>query len=174
LLQCFGVQDIYLIEKKYTFQVNPKVVMGAAKWLSITQSKRMGWGTNETLKALKQKGYRICATSVLPEESISIEDLSIEHPLALVFGSEKEGISEEVQENCDARVHIPMVGFTESYNISVSVALALQHLMPRIKKSVSWQLSEEEREQLRGEWYFRSVKNAERLLKNLKKVKGQV
>lgn len=159
---CFGLQDIHVIEKTNQYKINPYVTRGASQWVDLHKYFRQdGSSVDACFGALKSKGYKIYGTSPAPT-SISIYDLEPSEKLALVFGNEHEGISEEVKQKSDGLVHIPMLGFTDSFNISVSASVFLYDL---IKKARAYQhpdfyLSEEEKNLLRMKWYREIVKHS--------------
>ena len=114
-------------------------------------------------KSLKNKGYQIIATTP-HENDCLMDDFDITKPSALFFGTERDGLSEEVMKNADGFLKIPMVGFTESLNISVSAAIILQNLMHRLRNSaVNWQLSEEAMLEKRIQWAKSSIKDIKRI-----------
>lgn len=160
---CFGLQDIYVIEKTIEYKVNPYVTRGASQWVDLHKYHRKdGSSVDLCFESLREKGYKIFGTSPAPS-SISIYDLQPTEKLALVFGNEHEGISEEVKTKADGLVHIPMLGFTDSFNISVSASIFLYNL---VKKAESmgipdFYLSEEEKNQLRLKWYRDVVKHSD-------------
>lgn len=152
---CFGLQDIYVIEKENSYKINPYVTRGASQWVDIHKfDNRRGAAVKECFEALREKGYQILATSP-KADSISIQELIPERPIALVFGNEHEGVSDEVIEQADGLVHIPMFGFTESFNISVSASIFLFDLLGKVdhEKNPGFFLSEEEKSLLRSKWY---------------------
>lgn len=149
---CFGVQDVHIIENTNFYEVNPKVVHGAAKWLNLHRYNEVHDNTTDCIQKLKKKGYSIVATSP-HANSVSLHELPLDKPVALMFGTEKLGLSSTAIEQADELMYIPMHGFTESLNISVSAAICLEHLTHRIRTTeVDWQLSENEREKLHLEW----------------------
>lgn len=162
--ECLGVQDVHIIENRNVFEVNPDVVLGAAKWLSIHRYNEGEDNTVACLQALKEKGYRLVATTPHRNDCLP-EELPLERKTALLFGTELEGLSREAMEMADGFVKIPMWGFTESFNISVSAAITLYHLGRRLRESgIDWQLSAPEKEALLKEWIMKSLKNADRIL----------
>ncbi len=160
---CFGIQDIHLIEKVNSFKVNPYVTRGASQWVDLHKYyQEEGSSVQACFQNLRQKGYKIYGTSPAPQ-SVSIYDLEPSEKLALVFGNEHEGISEEVKSNCDGLVHIPMMGFTESFNISVAASIMLFDLIQKAGKyqHPDFYLSIEEIRELRLKWYRSVVKNSD-------------
>jgi len=97
-------------------------------------------------------------------------ELDINEKIALIFGTEATGLSPRAEEMCDEFITYPMFGFTESLNISVSVSLCLGALIPKLHTSnTAWQLTEREKDELRLEWYKKSVSRAEVLEKEFLK-----
>jgi tRNA (guanosine-2'-O-)-methyltransferase len=160
---CFGIQDVHVIENDHAYDINPKVVHGASKWMHIHKYFEEDFNTERCLRGLKERGYQLVATSPRAD-SIPIHDFPLDRPIALMMGTEKRGLSDFAFDMADALVTIPMVGFTESLNISVSAAICLQNLTHRMRQSdFQWQLSDDEREDLQLEWMRKVVKDAERI-----------
>lgn len=162
---CFGIQDIHLIEKTDTYKVNPFVTRGAAQWVDLHKYYTpVGSAVDDCFGRLRSDGYVIYGTSPA-QDSLSIHDLPLipNQKVALVFGNEHEGISEEVKSKVDGLVHIPMRGFTESFNISVSASIFLYELMKRANEMEipDFQLSDQERDELRLRWYKDIVPHAD-------------
>lgn len=168
-----GIQDIHIIENNNEYLPNPAVAMGSAKWLNLHKYQHETNNTLKTINHLKQQGYTIVATTP-HKESFSPHNLPIDKKIALLFGTELSGLSDVAIKNADEFVKIPQFGFTESYNISVSVALLLYTLMNRLHSSdINWELSEEEKTDLKLEWARNTIKRSdiieEQFLKNLRK-----
>lgn len=163
---CFGVQDIHIIENKNAYTVNPDVALGSPKWLNLYKYKKEENNTLSCIKQLKAKGYSIIATTPHKDDH-TIETLPIDKPMALVFGTELTGISDTVREHADEFVKIPMFGFTESFNISVSAALCLNTIISRVHKSdVHWQMTEEEKEELILTWLRNTINKVDLIEKD--------
>lgn len=163
---CFGVQDIHLIENSNEFTTNPEVAMGSSKWLSLYKYNKNKNNTLSTIKSLRNKGYRIIATT--PHiHNTSLGDLDVSKgKIALLFGTELKGLSDIAIKNADEHVFIPMYGFTESFNISVSAAICLHELTSEIrKKCINWQLEEFEKQKIMLDWLKRSVQSSEMIIK---------
>ena len=161
---CFGVQDVHVIEKTNAFNPAGDVAVGSSKWVDYYRYA----DTAEAFRALKSQGYRIVAT--LPHERDQmITDLDISQKTALVFGTELTGLSQEAIELADAYVKIPMYGFTESFNISVCAALSLFSLTERMRadQNLRWQLSDEELIDLKLQWATQTIRDGEAVVKNL-------
>jgi tRNA (guanosine-2'-O-)-methyltransferase len=158
---CFGVQDVHIIENSNTYEVNKDVALGSSKWLNLIKYNTYEFNTLNAFKQLRTKGYRIVATSPHKKDQM-LDDLSLDGKIALVFGTELEGLSQQAMDNADEYVKIPMYGFTESFNISVSAALCLFNITERFKKtSVNWQLNNEEKLDVMLNWVRQVIKKAD-------------
>jgi len=165
---CFGVQDIHIIEERNAYQVNPDIDLGASGWLTLN---RYG-DSDAALKTLKESGYRLIAATP-HRDDCSLDELAIDAPLAVLFGTEELGLSERVLAAADEFVRVPMFGFTESFNISVCAALILRELTGRLRRGDGdWGLTEEEREILRLTWYRRSVRGVEMIERRFREERG--
>ena len=168
---CFGIQDVHIIENKNKYEVNPDVALGSSKWLNLIKHNSKENNTIDTFKKLRKNGYRIVATTPHKNDCL-LEDLDINSKFALVFGTELEGLSDIAISSADEYVKIPMYGFTESYNISVSAAIKLQYLTEKLKKSkVDWRLKKNRNYRYKLNWVRQVVKSSEQIerkfLKNL-------
>ncbi len=159
----FGVQDIHVIENTYSSKVSRHVAKGSQKWLTFHRYNQDTNNTQECFHQLKQQGYQMIATTP-HNNSCFLHDFDITKKSAFIFGVEKEGVSDYVIENADGFLKIPMVGFTESLNISVAAAIILENLTTRLRNSrVDWKLSEEEMLMLYHEWIQKSIKNVDKI-----------
>lgn len=162
--ECFGVQDVHIIENKNEYIVNNEIDMGASKWLNLHKYNNQENNTLACISALKSKGYQVIATTP-HENDVLLDDLDLTQKTALLFGTELDGLTEEALNNADGYVKIPMYGFTESFNISVSAALSLFHLTEKLKKSdIPWQLTEKEREEILLQWQKNTIKAADKII----------
>jgi tRNA (guanosine-2'-O-)-methyltransferase len=160
----FGVQDIHIIENKNTYAVNPDVALGSAKWLTLQKYRRHENNTMACISNLKAQGYRIVATTPHTNDCFVSELDVTKGKIALLFGTELEGLSKDAIEAADEYVRIPMYGFTESFNISVSAALCMYDLTGRIRKSgVDWKLRDEEQFELQLAWVRKTLQRADLL-----------
>ena len=165
--ECYGIQDAYIIEKEHSYDINPRVVMGANKWLDLHYySASRGRTTMDCYNDLREKGYKIYATTP-GYYSVEIQEIVPDHKMAFVFGTELTGISEEAKEHADQLVHIPMRGFTESYNISVSAAIILKTIFVKLRNNIpeNYSLTHEEKQDITLRWYKLIVKNSDLILK---------
>ena len=160
---CFGIQQLHVIEKDNQYKVQRDIALGAGRWVDMFNYDQGGNPTMDCINNLRSKGYRIVATSPHANEK-TINDIDISQPMALIFGTERRGISDEVKAAADEFVSIPMYGFTESFNISVSVAITLNVLRQRLEKSsVDWKLTEEEQILLKLKWCRKILRGGQEL-----------
>ncbi|AHH12069.1 TRNA (Guanosine-2'-O-)-methyltransferase [Borrelia hermsii YBT] len=154
-IEILGLSDIHIIETNNKYTLNPGVVLGASKWIDIIKYKCV----KAAFDNLKGNGYKIVATS-LDNKAISLEDFPIDAKLAIFFGTELTGLSHAVLENADLHLKIPMYGFTQSYNLSVAVAIVFYSLISRLKKSsIRYLLDEDEKLVLKLDYYRKIIKN---------------
>lgn len=159
---CFGIQDVHIIENAYQYELNPHVSLGAAQWLNLHRYNTLENNTPECIENLKKEGYRIVATTPDPK-AVSIHDFDVtKGKFALLFGTEKFGLTPEAFAMADEFIRIPMYGFTESFNISVSVSLCLFHFTERIRvEKAGWHLSDEEQTDIYLQWFRNTTTNSE-------------
>lgn len=149
---CFGIQDLHVIEKNNQYKVQRDIALGAGRWVDLYNFDKGENPSLDCIKKLKEKGYKIVATTPHTND-VTINELDLSQPIALVFGTEHTGISEEIIAEADEFVKIPMYGFSESFNISVSVAITLNVLRNRLEQSeLNWKLSPEEQTALKIKW----------------------
>ena len=159
---CFGIQDIHVIENYNEFKPDREVAMGASNWLTVNRYDKNENNTHDCIQSLKNKGYRIVATSPHNSQTDLINfDLS-KGKTALFFGTEVEGLSDVVLENADEHLHIPMYGFTESFNLSVSAAICLYEMRIKMEKeNIKWHMTEDEKNQVLLDWLRYSIDRSE-------------
>ena len=170
--ECYGLQDVHIMEGENEFQIHHAISMGAYKWLNRYHYNDETGGTKGCIQNLKSKGYTVVAT--LPgEDSCFLQDLPIDTPTAFLFGTELKGLSEEAIQLADKKIKIPMYGFTESFNISNSVAIILSSFIEKLRSSgINFHLTEIEKEELHLEWLQKSVKCPQLIIEDFLKGKG--
>jgi tRNA (guanosine-2'-O-)-methyltransferase len=157
--EVFGIQELHVIEERYGKRIDKEIAMGAQKWVDINTYDSV---TN-CVDTLKNKGYQIIATTP-HEDDCLMEDFDVSKPSALFFGTERDGLSEEILRRANGFLKIPMVGFTESLNISVSASIIIQNITNRLRDSeVNWQLTEDEILEKRLDWAKKSIKDIKRI-----------
>ena len=170
---CFGVQDVHIIEGVNPYRINKEIALGAAQWLTLHRYGRPGGAnTVRAVEALRAAGYLIGATT-LRDASLPLKELPLDRKVALLFGTEEKGLSDTAHALADFNVHIPMVGFTQSFNISVSVALCLYELTGRLRRSdLPWELTAEEKNDLLLTWLMRTATRGDALARQFLREKG--
>ncbi|MFL2631160.1 MAG: TrmH family RNA methyltransferase [Thermodesulfobacteriota bacterium] len=167
-----GIQNIYIIQDSNKIKLSKGVSLGSEKWVTLNIKK-----SNETKKAfilrLKKEGFKIIST-VPPskKKSQTIEDFKIKKKMIVAFGNEEKGLSKEILAESDSFINIPMDGFNESYNISVSCAIIMNQIISQAKKQNKLTyLNKKEMNNLKLEWYIKSIRNSSKVIKNLMKKK---
>ena len=161
----FGVQDVHVVEAKHTFKAIPTIAMGSSKWVDVHSYSSI----TDSITELKKQGYRIVATTP-HTDCYELPNLPLDQKTALVFGSEQTGLSEAALAQADTFVKIPMYGFVESFNVSVSVALCLYDVINRLhRSSYVWQLSEDEKQDIMLAW-IRRISQTAALLEKAEKL----
>ncbi|MCA0350166.1 MAG: RNA methyltransferase [Bacteroidetes bacterium] len=157
--EVFGIQELNIIEHRFGKKIDSEIAMGAQKWVDIKKFSTI----QNCIDTMKNNGYQIIATTP-HDDSCLLHEFDITKPSALFFGTEKEGLSQEVMQQADGFLKIPMVGFTESLNISVSAAIIIQDLTTRLRSSdIRWQLTAEERLEKRLDWAKNTIKDIKRI-----------
>lgn len=153
--EVFGIQELNVVEYRFGKKIDKEIALGAEKWVDIHR-----YSNNQNcIDNLKSRGYQIIATTP-HENDCMLEDFDITKPSAIFFGTERHGLSQEVIDQADGYLKIPMVGFTESLNISVSAAIILQNISTRLRHSdIQWQLTEAELLEKRIDWTRKSIKD---------------
>ncbi len=159
--ECMGLQDIHIIENTNVYQVNARVVKGSNRWMNLVRHRSKANNNTELcFQHLRKHGYTIYAADP-SEEGVSIHDVDPDK-VAIIFGNELHGVSEYALKNCDKRVRIPMYGFTESLNISVSVAICLNALVTKLHThTLKFGLTTEEREDITLQWYRKVIRKSD-------------
>lgn len=156
----FGIQDLHVVEEKVSKRIDKEIAMGAQKWVDFKRYHSI----NDCIKTLKNSGYQIIATTP-HENSTMLHEYDVSKKSAFFFGKESDGLSETVMNAADGFLKIPMYGFTESLNISVSAAIILQSVVSKMKQNaVNWQLSEEEKYEIEMQWLKKTIKASEEII----------
>jgi tRNA (guanosine-2'-O-)-methyltransferase len=171
---CFGIQDVHIIENRNEFKLDTEVSLGSSKWLNLIKYNEEANNSLAAIRKLKSEGYKIVATTPhTNDQELPNYDIT-SGKTALVFGSEKPGISEIIMNEADEFLKIPMFGFTESFNISVSAAIVLYHLTDKLHNSdVNWELTEKEKIEIKIEWIKKTIKRSELIEKRFWEERGK-
>lgn len=167
--EALGMQDAYIISNMEGFKAAKSVNKGSHKWMNIHKYKQESTRNLQTcVSDLKEKGYSIIVTAPYKND-FTPETIDINKPLAICFGQESTGITQELMEQADGFLKIPMYGFTESFNISVAAGIVFYELNKRLRESkINWQLSEAEKNEIRWQWLEKCLDNQEYLLRRFK------
>ncbi|GAA4291350.1 TrmH family RNA methyltransferase [Aestuariibaculum suncheonense] len=151
----FGIQEVNIVEERNSKRIDREIAMGAQKWVDLNRYHTV----KDCIADLKQKGYQIVATTPHTNDC-ELHEFDATKKSCFFFGRETEGLSDEVLNAADSYLKIPMSGFTESLNISVSAAIILQHVTTKLKQSnIDWQLTEEEKLEKRLDWVKKTIKS---------------
>jgi tRNA (guanosine-2'-O-)-methyltransferase len=166
----FGIQELNIVEEVNSKSIDSEIAMGAQKWVDLNRFHSV----KDCLDSLKQKGYDIVATTPHTNDTL-LHEFDITKKSCFFFGRETEGLSQDVIDAADCFLKIPMVGFTESLNISVSAAIILQDVTAKLKQSnIDWQLSETEKNEKRLDWIKKTIKSYDEIVAHYYKTKPQV
>lgn len=162
---CYGIQDVHLIENRNAYDPSSSVSQGAREWLTLCRHRELANNTRATIGELKAAGYRIIATTPHTNDVV-IDRLDLEKgKMAFFFGTELTGLSDEVIASADEFVKVPMYGFTESLNVSVCAAIIMYSVTERLRRSrIDWHLPEEKRDRVLLQWYTNAIKASEEIL----------
>jgi tRNA (guanosine-2'-O-)-methyltransferase len=152
--EALGLQELHVVEAR--FAATKGVTKGSHAWIDLQR-----WASAaEATAALRARGFRVLAT--LPDAPHSIDDVDVQTPLAIAFGNEHAGLSAEAIAACDGSIRVPMYGFSESFNLSVTVALAMSQIASRRRAHLGkiGDLSSDQRRQLRARWIALKVRAA--------------
>ena len=156
----FGVQEAHVVEGRFGKRLDKNIAMGAEQWVDVYRYQT----TTDCIAHLKDQGYQIIATTP-HDDSLLLPDFYPQTKTAVFFGTEKEGLGKEVMQNADGFLKIPMVGFSESLNVSASAAIIIQELAQRIRESgLDWQLTDHELLDKRLDWTKKSIKDVEGII----------
>ncbi len=165
---CLGIQNINIIERYNTYRVNPEIAMGSDQWLTVNKYPNSSDVCQRAIADLRSSGYRIVATT--PHQGdISLPDFDLtKGSVAIFLGTELQGLTNDVLDNADEFLRIPMYGFTESFNVSVSAAIVLYNLVERLHLSdIEWQLSPADYDEVLLSWLLRTIKRSEQVVKRI-------
>lgn len=156
----FGVQELSIIEERRGKRIDREIALGAQKWVDLNRYD----SALDCIKDMKSKNYQIVATSPHRDDQL-LQNFDVTKKSCFFFGRETEGLSQEVLDHADCFIKIPMVGFTESLNVSVSAAIILQDVTSRLKQTkIDWQLSEEEKNEKKLDWIKKTIRSYDEIV----------
>jgi tRNA (guanosine-2'-O-)-methyltransferase len=159
--EALGIQDVHLIVPEGKFKPHHKIARGTDHWLDVLTHESAA----QCMAHLKSRGYLV-AGGALGAGSVSLMQIDFTKPVALVLGNEHEGLSGELLQSCDILYRIPMIGFVESFNVSVSAAISLFHAVTSraARLGSNGDLTADQKQELRQRWYHQSVGMADEIL----------
>jgi len=161
----FGIHKVDVYDKNERFNVSSGISKGVEKWLdtSFFNTYNEG-GTKEWAKELKTSGRKLYVTA-LDDTALPINAIDPTVPATILFGNEQEGASPFIQEFADEHIYIPMLGFVESFNVSVSCGIILHHLTLGMEKAgIKRGLTPEDELNTLINWALRTIPNPHRFL----------
>lgn len=164
----FGIQDLHVVEEKYGKRIDREIAMGAQKWVNLFRYDTI----KGCIASLRKQGYQIIATTP-HDESTLLHEFDVTKKSAFFFGKENDGLSDLVLQEADGVLKIPMYGFTESLNISVSAAIILQEVVTRMRiENVPWALSDAEKLEIEMAWTQKTIKSTPEIIERYYKDKN--
>lgn len=159
--EAFGVQNLHNITELCPFDASLNIVRGTDKWVDIHTHPT----TEDAISCLREQGYRLIATTP-HRKSCTPETFDVSKgPFAVVFGTEKTGISDKIIEQADEFMMIPMCGMVESLNVSASAAIILYILSARMRASgCQWELDPSRHDRILYKWLKEAVRDSRELL----------
>ena len=163
---CFGIQSLHIIEEINKYRLAKGMTQGSDKWVDLHYYSDYTDNTQVCIDHLKRDGYAIVATTPHKNDG-EIGEYDINKKSAFFFGKESTGLSDKVLDQADHFVKIPMYGFSESFNVSVSAALILDSVTGRLRKSenIDWQITGESLLDLKIDWCIKTIQNGAQIAK---------
>ncbi|MDQ1097317.1 MULTISPECIES: TrmH family RNA methyltransferase [Chryseobacterium] len=159
-VEACGFHKVVALQEENNFEPNLRVTKGADTWVEVEKLPR----TIDSLQEIKNRGYKIVAVS-LENNAKMLPEYEVTEPMALVFGTEMEGVSQEILDFADETLAIPMYGFTRSFNVSVAASICMYELKQKlIKSDIDYKLSEEKRLRMKIRWAVNSIRSGEEIL----------
>ncbi len=156
----FGIQELQIIEEINSKRIDKEIAMGSQKWVDLIRFNNV----QDCIENLKSRGYQIVATTPHKNDSL-LDEFDVTKKSCFFFGRETDGLSDTILKQADCYLKIPMVGFTESLNISVSAAIILQHVTTKLKQTtINWQLTKEEQQEKRLDWIKKTIKSCDEIV----------
>ena len=164
--EAFGVLDIDIVNLYQKFAKPSSVSRGSFNWLKLHRYTDI----SDVVSDLRRSGYKLAAGYPPSQDTCKLDEIPVQQPVAVIFGNEHRGVSEEWAQHIDYRFTIPMVGMVESLNISVSAALSMYQLTEKSKLLLGdgVYISRDERESLLSDWICQHSRSYEKELEILR------
>ena len=158
-VEACGFHKVVALQEEYSFEPNLRVTKGADTWVEVEKLPR----NMESFQNIKDRGYKIVAVS-LENNAKMLPEYEITEPIALVFGTEMEGVSQEILDFADETLAIPMYGFTRSFNVSVAASICMYELKQKLLKSdIDYKLTEEKLLRMKILWTVNSIRSGQQI-----------
>lgn len=158
-VEACGFHKVVALQEEYSFEPNLRVTKGADTWVEVEKLPR----NMESFQNIKDRGYKIVVVS-LENNAKMLPEYEITEPIALVFGTEMEGVSQEILDFADETLAIPMYGFTRSFNVSVAASICMYELKQKlIKSDIDYKLSEEKLLRMKILWAVNSMRSGQQI-----------
>lgn len=158
-VEACGFHKVVALQEEYSFEPNLRVTKGADTWVEVEKLPR----NMESFQDIKNRGYKIVAVS-LENNAKMLPEYEIKEPIALVFGTEMEGVSQEILDFADETLAIPMYGFTRSFNVSVAASICMYELKQKlIKSDIDYKLNEEKLLRKKILWAVNSIRSGQQI-----------
>lgn len=159
-IEAVGLTTLHVVETVEHFRASSAISIGAEKWIDVVRHKRI----SDCAEHLRSAGFTIYAAC--PGSEYDIESVDISRPCAIVFGNEHAGLTDAAIACCDRQITIPMHGFTQSFNLSVSVAVTMHRLAVRRRATLAstGDLDDRKRAFLRARWYALGVRGLDAIV----------
>ncbi|MEG0927809.1 MULTISPECIES: TrmH family RNA methyltransferase [Chryseobacterium] len=158
-VEACAFHKVVAMEEENVFNPNLTVTKGAETWVEVEKMPK----NIASLQNIKDRGYKILAVS-LEKNAVMLPEYEITEPIALVFGTEQAGVSEEVIDFADETLAIPMFGFTRSYNVSVAAGICMYELKQKLLKSnIDYKLNEQKLLEMQIRWAVNSISSGKEI-----------
>lgn len=158
-VEACAFHKVVAMEEENVFNPNLTVTKGAETWVEVEKMPK----NIASLQNIKDRGYKILAVS-LEKNAVMLPEYEIAEPIALVFGTEQAGVSEEVIDFADETLAIPMFGFTRSYNVSVAAGICMYELKQKLLKSnIDYKLNEQKLLEMQVRWAVNSISSGKEI-----------
>jgi len=158
-VEACGFHKVVALQEEYSFEPNLRVTKGADTWVEVEKLPR----NMESFQNIKDRGYKIVVVS-LENNAKMLPEYEITEPIALVFGTEMEGVSQEILDFADETLAIPMYGFTRSFNVSVAASICMYELKQKlIKSDIDYKLNEEKLLRMKILWAVNSMRSGQQI-----------
>jgi len=152
--EAIGLQELHVIEPGERFQALAGITRGCHRWLDLHRWPQ----ATACVESLRGRGFTVLATT--PDAAVPVDQIDVSRPVAVIFGNEHAGLPASTIAACDGAVVLPMLGFTQSFNLSVSAALITSQLAARRRAFLGrdGDLDDTRRANLRARWFSLKIR----------------